>query len=371
MERGQGVKRIDELLHAFFIHLNGGAMNNRRKSQKAWLRCARSIAQNYKLAGLPEVSKKTEVNFGELVGRFSTLRRQQLLAQSRGWKSAERQVNEDRRRQLVRIRENADAELSSDSRMTSFEVHETELFRDLMALNEEAAKVEYDAKEKRLSVVTRDITLEAHTFGAFNIVLHLDTLSASPSRRAYYEVIAVDANRSSSNDDVTHPHVQDDRMCEGDAQPAIKFALQQGRLFDFFQIVEQVLGTYNPSSAYVTLREWDGSLCGNCGYSADPDDSRECSGCDAFICDSCIYRCSDCEDPFCGNCEHTCNGCSESVCKSCVVACCDCEEQFCSNCLTENERCTACEKKAKEQADKRAAETTVHADSMGETPVPA
>ena len=31
-----------------------------------------------------------------------------------------------------------------------------------------------------------------------------------------------------------------------------------GRLFDFFVIVRQVLNTYNPHSAYISLEDWDG-----------------------------------------------------------------------------------------------------------------
>ena len=346
-------------------------MNANKRSYVAWLRCAKSICQQYDKSGLSGADEKLGANFVELVGRLNLLRRQQARAVNRGWKAAEFQINEDRRQQLVRIRENADAELSSVRKIEQFKANESELFRDLLAINEQFPKVDFDAKANRLSVTTKDIALEDFGFGAFNIVVHLDSLTTSLSRRAYYEVIALDANRPSSNDDVTHPHVQDDRLCEGDAQPTIKLALQQGRLLDFFQIVEQVLGTYNASSAYVTLHEWEGATCNHCGYSADSDESRECGGCEAFICDSCIYRCRDCEYAFCGNCEHACGGCLESICKSCVSTCSDCDERFCSDCLTEDERCTDCEKKKKEEADKRTAEAPVHANGLGEASVPA
>ena len=346
-------------------------MNANKRPYVAWLRCAKSICQHYEKSGASIEDEKPGVNFDELVDRLNLLRRQQAMAVNRGWKAAELQINEDRRRQLVQIRENADVELSLVRKTEPFKVNESELFRDLLAINEDFAMVDFDAKANRLSVTTKDISLEDFGFGAFNIVLHLDSLTTSSSRKAYYEVIALDANRPSSNDDVTHPHIQDDRLCEGDAQPTIKLALQQGRLLDFFQIVEQVLGTYNASSAYVTLREWEGSTCNHCGYSADADESRECGGCEAFICDSCIYQCRDCEEAFCGNCEHACGGCLESFCKSCVSTCSDCDERFCSDCLTEDERCTDCETKKKEEADKGAAETTIHSDGVGEACVPA
>ena len=158
-------------------------------------------------------------------------------------------------------------------------------------------------------------------------------------------------------------------MCEGDALPTIKLALQQGRLLDFFQIVEQVLSTYNPNSAYVTIDQREGTTCRHCGHTADPDETRECADCGAMICDSCVYCCCDCEDSFCGNCDATCGGCSDSICKSCVKTCQECEESFCSYCLTENERCNPCEEKSKESPTTGSSETEVHGQRVGEVAV--
>ena len=157
--------------------------------------------------------------------------RQRAIAQNRGWKAAEEQVSNDYRRQLTRIRNGADSELSSEDSKSSFEMSDTELFRDLLAARSQFEELEFDAKAKALAGNTKDIILDGHRFGAFRIVLCLKSLSRSG--RANYEVVAIDPNRPSSNDDVTHPHIQCDGLCEGDAQPAIKLALQQGRLFDF------------------------------------------------------------------------------------------------------------------------------------------
>jgi hypothetical protein len=344
-------------------------MKANKRPHAVWLRCARLVVRHYKESKSETAERPRSPELANLVDGLGRLRRKLSLASNRGWEAAKRQVNEDCRRQLVRIREHADAELSAERDISTFEVNEIELFRDLHVLSHEFSKVEFDPKAKRLSAVTKDITLDDCRLGAFKIVLHLD--SVSTSKRTYYEVIAIEPNRPSSNDDVTHPHIQDDRLCEGDAQPAIGLALRQGRLLDFFQIVEQVLGSYNPSSAYVTIREWDGSTCNHCGYSADPDESRECGGCEAFICDSCVYRCSDCDDTFCGNCEHACGGCLESICKSCVSTCSECDGPFCSDCLTENERCNDCEKKAKEDSNEGtgATDAEVHSDGVGEAVV--
>src|SRR5690606_3706651 len=106
--------------------------------------------------------------------------------------------------------------------------------------------IQFDPKWSRVTVVTDDIQLEGIPLGPFKIKLDWSRLGDSQP----YEVIAVEANPASSSDDVTHPHVQDNRLCEGDGRQALQKALAQGRLFDFFVLVRQILTTYNPSSAY-------------------------------------------------------------------------------------------------------------------------
>lgn len=345
-------------------------MNARKRPLTNWLRCASVIHKLYEMSRLLPSEAESRVDFNELVDRLNRLGRQKTMAIDRRWKSSEQRIGLECRRQLELIRESAAAELGKIAATSKFESNQTELFRDLLSIKDEFANVTFDAKAKLLTVTTSDITLEDFRFGAFQIVLHLASLSTTLSQ-AHYEVVALDANPSSLNDSVTHPHIQDGRLCEGDAQPAIKIALQQGRILDFFQIVEQTIGTYNSSSAYVTLDEWDGVSCGACGHSTSPNEAYVCGCCETTVCSSCFYRCTDCEDAFCGNCDLTCDGCLESVCKSCAEECSDCDEQFCSDCRTEKERCTNCEKKAKEEPDEAATETSVHANSLGKVGVPA
>ncbi|MEZ6093457.1 MAG: hypothetical protein R3C03_04345 [Pirellulaceae bacterium] len=342
-------------------------MKRKEKPHQKWLRCARFVVSQYEKANSENPDREPK-SYQENGSRLDQQALRMSLAKSRRWKVAEAKAREDYYRELRKLRDCLEAELSKDVEPAGLVANETDLFRDILALAEEFAEVNFDIKAKRLSVYTKDIMLEDIMLGAFEIEIHLDTLSAD---RPYYQVIAAAANRASSNDSVTHPHVQDDRLCEGEAQPAIKLALQHGRLLDFFQLVEHVLGTYNPSSAYVTIRDWEGMTCGHCGHSADSDECRECAGCEAVICDECVYRCNDCEDSFCGNCDEPCSGCLESVCKSCIRTCDECDERNCSDCLSENERCTTCEEKANEESKTRDTETEVHAERVGETTVPA
>ena len=144
-------------------------------------------------------------------------------------------------------------------------------------------------------------------FGAFRIDVQPES-RMSRSERAYYECVR-DRGKSAFRKRRRHPPPRpSDALCEGDAQPAIRLALQQGRLLDFFQIVEQVLSTYNPSSAYVSLEDWEGSTCDRCGDMANSDDARECKGCESLICGGCVYQCRECQEMYCGDCDNLCDG---------------------------------------------------------------
>jgi len=342
-------------------------MKRKKNRHSTWLRCASFVAAQLAKTESPSSHEDTK-RFGDLATEIDQQQLRISIARSRGWKAATEQAKSDYLRLLARLRQQIDLQQEAAKKPSRWANNEVDLFRDLLALKEEFASVVFAPKEKRLAVVTRDIVLEHLQLGAFRIELHLNTMSD----HAYYEVIAVNANPASPNESVTHPHVQDDRLCEGEAQPAIKLALQQGRLLDFFQLIEQVLTTYNSSSAYVTTSDWEGNTCGNCGYTTNANETYGCSGCESEICDGCLGRCWACEDSLCGNCDVACESCDESYCKSCVEACSDCEVIFCLDCLTDNRRCTDCEKKSKEEEpETRDSQPEVYGQRLGETVVPA
>ena len=139
-----------------------------------------------------------------------------------------------------------------------------------------------------------------------------------------YRVVARDPNPAARNDSVTHPHVQDEMLCEGDGRSAIRAALAQGRIFDFFLLVSQVLHTYARGSAYVEMDDWSGVSCSDCGTTMSPDDS---------------YCCQRCGSELCGDCRRSCAGCEESHCSGCLSQCPECEMDFCRGCL---EVCPGC-----------------------------
>ncbi|MEQ8786526.1 MAG: hypothetical protein RIC55_09510, partial [Pirellulaceae bacterium] len=135
-----------------------------------------------------------------------------------------------------------------------------QIYHDLLALRDEFADFAIEMQCETVSVTTEPIRLEGLDLGAFTIELnwgridHLDP----------YKVLAVDPQPATRDEDVVHPHVQGETLCEGEAKQAIHSALLQGRLFDFFLVVRQTLLTYNGGSAYVAIDEWSGRRCSDC-----------------------------------------------------------------------------------------------------------
>jgi hypothetical protein len=203
---------------------------------------------------------------------------------------------------------------------------------DLAALEQEFVKVELNLQEKKLSVVTSPIELQETYLGPFRILLRWDEIGQGPC----YEVTATDPQPADSNDNVTHPHVLEEILCEGDGSVAIRKALAQGRLLDFFTLVKQILETYNPESAYVALSRWNGGTdCYCCGDSISDNDSWTCSRCSESVCDSCRSSCAACDETLCSGCYMECPECHGIFCRGClefrpgsrVLVCSDCLEK--------------------------------------------
>src|SRR6185503_21200255 len=157
-----------------------------------------------------------------------------------------------------------------------------------------------------------------------------------------YRVLAKDPHPAESRDNVTHPHVMDEILCEGDGRHAIRQALSQGWLLDFFTLVSGVLRTYNPESPFVELALWSGSSCSDCGALVDEDYSYSCHKCGDTICGECETVCGGCDDSCCSGCIGMCAACEESFCRRCLKPCEACHRHVCSGCLDDQERCTIC-----------------------------
>jgi hypothetical protein len=223
------------------------------------------------------------------------------------------------------------------------------ILAELKAIQEEFDDVAFNVEEGALSAITEPITLEDTYLGPFRIALYLDKLREIHQKIAYY-IIAVEPHPSAKDEAITHPHVSNEVLCEGDGAAAIRAALEDGRLCDFFVMVRGILNTYNPDSPYISLADWDGVACYDCGYVMDDESVYYCSRCDNAVCDQCSRVCTDCGEVICNECSSHCEICDRSLCPKCAkTKCSECESICCESCITEG-LCPDCQK-AKEQED--------------------
>ncbi|QGQ25847.1 hypothetical protein F1728_25650 [Gimesia benthica] len=230
------------------------------------------------------------------------------------------------------------------------------IFEDLLALEEEFGEYSIDLKSKTISVVTEPIVLEGVYLGAFEIRLEFADLNSDS--HFHYQVFAQDPQPPITDDAVTHPHVQSDNVCEGDARMPIRRALDQGRLLDFFVLVSRLLRTYNPESPYVALSDWHSAECSDCADVVTTDEQTHCTSCENRLCRQCANRCSGCSSSFCHDCSTRCEICRDDCCESCLKECGLCGSNCCSNCLDNEERCPICETQEDEETYEPDQETT-------------
>ncbi|MCA8996350.1 MAG: hypothetical protein KDA80_05190, partial [Planctomycetaceae bacterium] len=207
---------------------------------------------------------------------------------------------------------------------------------ELRSLASEFEQVAYDRQSQELVAVTEPITLDEVDLGPFEIRLQLNGID-----KLCYRIVALDNRSARGSSRVSHSHVQDETLCEGDGHHAIAVALEEGRLGDFFLLVRQILRTYNSASAYVYLSDWDNVTCTDCGDSVVPSESSGCDRCEETLCESCCCLCDHCDATLCNQCREGCLGCDDRFCTNCLSACADCEEPCCPECLFEG-RCPDC-----------------------------
>lgn len=249
------------------------------------------------------------------------------------------------------------------------------IFADLMQMEDEFGELSFDIEAKTVSVTTDSIRLDDISFGSFEIRLSINEMSKLYSESPY-KVIALDPNPAATDDNVTHPHVSSERLCEGEGVVSIRKAIEQGRFCDFFTMVVNILQTYNPDSPYVSLDDWDGIACYDCGYTVSSEDCYYCEDCDRDYCSSCSTYCRICDTTVCMGCSFECPDCGQPVCQSCTDKCKECEETICNDCVCEEGLCKNCEeqRKDKQNEEQKKEESTnpetgpaVLSDSVGET----
>ncbi|GJM26218.1 MAG: hypothetical protein DHS20C16_26330 [Phycisphaerae bacterium] len=215
-----------------------------------------------------------------------------------------------------------------------------EILAELREIEEEFGEVRYDKRSSVLSATTEPITLEGLDLGRFEIRIDLAAIAADSDENTL-EVIALEPNPCALDDLIVHPHVNDGRVCLGDATEPSRKALREHRFADAFQIVAAVLRTYGSDSPYCAIESWNGRPCDDCGFIASEDSSFFCEPCDKSFCDDCIGGCRDCGESMCLGCLSSCAICDDRICVDCQRFCDGCGELACAGCL-ENELCPSC-----------------------------
>jgi hypothetical protein len=295
------------------------------------------------------------------------LTRQLNHARRQQWQHAERLVQNRLARSLPQLTGKVESLLQTLFRPRPVAVPSLrQIHEELLALDAEFAGVKIDLRKTTVTVNTEPITLEGVYLGAFGIELDWQQLGQTGP----YVIRSLDPHPAASNSDADHPHVDNFQLCEGEGQAAIRGALAEGRLVDFFMVVRQILSTYNSSSAYVSLDAWFSSSCEECSGSVDEDEGFSCSGCESYICGSCAADCCTCETCVCSSCSSRCHGCQQWHCHDCLNKCAACGQNFCKECQPHEE---CCECREDEMADESSPDTdaAVHADRVGEAVVPA
>lgn len=300
-------------------------------------------------------------------------RRRLELATARNWQAAARDSADRLRGALDLLQMRTRHAIDDLARLTKprLEPTATSVYRDIEGLRGEFESVTIDRTKQHLTVQTSDISLGYVELGRFEICLNWKYIKESSP----YDVLAVEPNCPSSNDSVTHPHVQDDSLCEGEGADAIRRALDEGRVYDFFCVVDHVLRNYNPGSAYVQIEDWNGASCKACGDTVDRDEVVGCSKCEAELCQDCSTSCESCVDRFCSECISSCESCGDDVCQMCLKSCDDCGDSLCTNCLFKG-ICDDCitrqnEASEEESRDAEQSDATVYAVRDGQIAVPA
>jgi hypothetical protein len=230
-----------------------------------------------------------------------------------------------------------------------------EVALELVTLDEEFETVRIDLRQNLIVVATDDIELDGMNLGPYEIRLDVTRLNKSPS----YTIRSLDENQAASDSSVCHPHVSQNRLCEGDGQVAIHAALREGRLLDFFVVVNQILATYNSDSAYVSLDHWGETDCRGCGELVDGDNWSSCENCQDQLCSYCTSACAMCEDYCCTECLSGCSDCGNSYCATCMGNCTKCHDPRCQSCLESNGTCHGCRAALEEENDDETTESQI------------
>lgn len=316
---------------------------NRSHQRRLWIRAAAKIRKQYQsqATGFPKVNSPPEDQWARVMRLSRLLTKAQQYQYPAAFQRCFAQLKQTMARLIHELTacHNELTEIKQPTAIPSLR----ELAAELSSLPDEFDETSINWSEHEIVVRTPTVILREVNLGEFEIHFHWSELG-NPQP---YRIVSL---TQTGEDDVHHPHVQGDTLCEGEGKFPIYQALADGRLGDFFLLVHQILQTYNPGSAYVSLDHWGNTSCTDCGDSMSREESRLCSVCEHQICDSCCRSCAACDDSLCSSCANTCSTCGDSFCSDCLSTCDTCGECCCRSCLSD-QTCSNCLEESMENED--------------------
>ncbi len=209
----------------------------------------------------------------------------------------------------------------------------------------------------RIQLLIRDVVLTnnyiEHDFGnymieikPYNVLSYIIGRMGGYDHHEIYKIYTNDAEKAMLNGTtISHPHICDNNLCEGEGYTAIRSAIKRGDLLSMFLIIEGIVRSYNEEGAYKRLERWKNYYCSHCDYdfSEDDDGGSSCDMCNALVCSECGRPCN-CGNYMCNSCTITCAACAVGFCEDCnedVDRCAYCLDDVCVNCST---HCAHCDK---------------------------
>jgi hypothetical protein len=191
-------------------------------------------------------------------------------------------------------------------------------------------------KKNILIATTKDIVLDGIELGPFEMHLDIDKIS----KIEYIGdtiVNPVKPNYAPGCDSYPHPNVECNYLCTGAGETSLWYALTNARIFDYFEIVNNILNTYGSANPFMSLDSWNGECCYECGEVENKETISECYYCEGnYLCSCCDRRCVACDDSVCHDCGKAsyCYSCDHTICVDCGTKCNICGE-MCSDIGTE------------------------------------
>ncbi len=224
-----------------------------------------------------------------------------------------------------------------------------DLIEDLKAVEKEFGGLHYDQDNDEMVVISEDIIFSDVNLGSFKIRIPINLGSN-------VTIVACTPNYPVANEETTHPHVQSDEICLGRGSDQFYDAMQQGRILDAFTILNSILVTYNPDSAYIKIENWnrnpdDYAECNDCGDEISIEETTSCHKCSSSYCRDCVFECGGCQEYYCSYCSSSkCSICKgKHLCNDCACQCEICQKTFCDKCMNdpndhEELNCANCQK---------------------------